>query len=627
MLFLLATCACSQPRGQYGVTLKVLHGRLAVDRDAFTLTSTFRDPRQTKKMIREQVRAALSAIPIPSLSPLRGYGWPDYIDAYATWATEDPARLDLGSAFTSSFWFADILKTSPDFGLVLNEDQLDPAGGFVSFSILPPFEATRIRLDLTGLSQPRATKRQHELRKRLAHLNGMLWSSEAIRKSIQPFYANLGLSPEVILQPRIQSIQIIEGQRIASIVLPAGQVRSRDIDRVLWDILSTPDFHRAMRTKSAWESKRVLDFERELGYAEGDEPYAVAYRVEELQSLLSGLGYSAILEPDARSGPVPYVDLLIQKGGSQPARPFHLAAGFEYKPGQGVSVLGQGQISTLTAGVGGPSGDVWSGDYASDFLGFGALHQRLGASINSSSTVERQRFLAGEKVDQTGTSGSARMEWQPFRDLDGFLLLFDLTASHSVVSAGAIRNQALNTLEWAAQLAHRDKFQVQPRVLLGPNFGRATLTAHTHRRFDHWEYDLNGRFEDATRSTPLFEQPSFGGEDTVRGFRADDAVGRRLWSEQSEWWFPVPGLGNWNPRSPQLASIVQQLRLAPFFDAGGAYQTVASKPGLREGAGIGLRLDLRLAVLKLDWAYGFGDAATGGSRGKFYFNIGLTVPY
>ena len=60
---------------------------------------------------------------------------------------------------------------------------------------------------------------------------------------------------------------------------------------------------------------------------------------------------------------------------------------------------------------------------------------------------------------------------------------------------------------------------------------------------------------------------------------------------------------------------------------GGAYQTVASRPGLREGAGIGLRLDMRVAVVKFDWAYGFGDAATGGSRGKFYFNIGVNVPY
>jgi len=39
-----------------------------------------------------------------------------------------------------------------------------------------------------------------------------------------------------------------------------------------------------------------------------------------------------------------------------------------------------------------------------------------------------------------------------------------------------------------------------------------------------------------------------------------------------------------------------------------------------------LRVNLKLAVLKFDWAYGIGNAATGGSRGKFYFTVGLNVP-
>src|SRR6202035_2521041 len=101
--------------------------------------------------------------------------------------------------------------------------------------------------------------------------------------------------------------------------------------------------------------------------------------------------------------------------------------------------------------------------------------------------------------------------------------------------------------------------------------------------------------------------PSFGGPDIVRGFRADDAIGRRLWANQNELWHPLP-------RWPKV-------KIATFFDLGGAYQTVGSYPGLRAGLGSGLRLDLRVAVLKFDWAYGFGQAATRGSRGKLYFNV------
>jgi len=636
-LFLLATCARTQPRGQYTLTLKIAGGKLAVDHDAFTLPSKFRDPRRTESFIRRQVRSALAEIPIPVVSASRNSTWPDYVDAYGSWATQDPARLDLGSAFCSCFWFAGILTQGPDFGLVLNEDQLDAAGGFASFSILPPFDAAKVPIDLPGLSQARARTRLRQLRKRLARLNGMLWSSEAIRRAIQPYYANLGLQPQWILQPRNQSIQIIEGQHLASVVLPADQVPAKDIDRVLWDVLNTRDFRRAMRTKAAWEPGRVIDFRHDLGYAAGDEPYVISYQLQELQLLLSGLGYSATLQPSARGGVAPFVDLRIQRGDSQEkSQTHHLAGGFQYNPGQGVSALAQAQISqlgwpfsdsTLSAQGGGPSGDLWSGDYAADFLGFDSLQSRLSASLSASSSVDHARFLEGAKLDEYRTGGLGTLEWQLFRDLDGYLLLLHLTASHSLVSVGPIPNQNLNTLESGLQLMHGEDTRIEPAILFGSSFAHFTVAANSHHRFDRWQSDITGRFEGATHATPLYELPSFGGEDTVRGFRADDAIGRRFWSLQNEVWLPVPGLANWNPANQQIQAIVQQLRLAPFVDVGGAYQTVASRAGLREGLGIGLRLDMRLAVLKFDWAYGFGDAATVGSRGKFYFSIGLTVPY
>jgi len=413
-------------------------------------------------------------------------------------------------------------------------------------------------------------------------------------------------------------------------------VPARDLGRLLWDLLNTRDFRRAMRNRNAWETNRVLDFGRDLGYAEGDEPYVVPHRLQELQLLISQLGYTVTLQPSPRTGFAQYVDLRIEKGTGAKAAKRHLAGGFQYKPGQGVSALGQAQIaqlsvplrnSTLSAQGGGPSGDLWSGSYFTDFLVFEALHERASARLNASSVTDRERFLAGEKVDEHRTGGLGELEWQPFRDLGGALLLLHLDANHSVVSLGAAHPQQLNSLQLGAVLVHREDVRFEPRILLGRDFARATATSNLHHRFDRWEYDISSRFENATRATPLFELPSFGGEDTVRGFRADDAVGQRLWSLQSELWRPIPGLENWAPSSAQIQAFVQKLRIAPFFDLGGAYQTIASRPGLREGAGLGLRLDLRLAVLKLDWAYGLGDAATGGSRGKFYFSIGLNVPY
>jgi hypothetical protein len=226
--------------------------------------------------------------------------------------------------------------------------------------------------------------------------------------------------------------------------------------------------------------------------------------------------------------------------------------------------------------------------------------------------LERNRLLDGVKVNEQSTAEFAMLAWQPWRGLDGNSFTLQLVPSHAI-----ILNQTLNTIQPGVQFVHNDfssqypsRTVIEPRVLIGLRFADCILTANTHRSFDIWEYDLSGRFEDAVGAPPLFELPSLGGADTVRGFRADDAIGRRLWSSQNElWWHLIPRL--------------PPLKIATFFDLGGAYQTTGSYAGLRAGPGIGLRLDLRVAVMKFDWAYGFGEAATGGSRGKFYFNVVL----
>jgi hemolysin activation/secretion protein len=122
------------------------------------------------------------------------------------------------------------------------------------------------------------------------------------------------------------------------------------------------------------------------------------------------------------------------------------------------------------------------------------------------------------------------------------------------------------------------------------------------------------------------ELPSFGGADVVRGFRADDAIGRRVWSLQNELWLPLRPASAQAPTN-KLEAIVSQLKLAPFFDFGAAYQTLGSAPGFRTGPGLGLRLAMDKIIFRLDWAYGFGAAATSGSRGKFYFSVVSNLPF
>jgi hypothetical protein len=597
LCLLAASCVCAQAGqspGQYWVSFKIVQGRLAVDRDAFCVPSSsvrFED------QIRSTVRQTIAAI--PSLSPdLRvDATWPQYVNLYENWSAADSSRLDLGTLFSSDFLFANILKQTPDFGLALNDQDIDPVDGTISFSILPLFDSTAVHIRLPAMLPPRQRTRVPQLRKRLRHLNGSLWSSAAIRNAFGPLYANLGLTPQILLFPTTQTIQIIEGSRIASILLPADEVVTKDVNPLLWLLLDTRRFRRA-------KGKRVVDLDHDLGYTPGDEPYLVAYEIQELQLLVSPLGYTLVTQASARTGASQYVDLTVQRASSAKPKPKSrsIGAGFQYKPGQDLSALGNFSWPPLSASIGGPSGTLASGSYS-------VAHLAYSVSVDAGVSEERNRVLDGARLNEEIVSDSATFAWNPWRALDGNTLTFQFTPNHSTVF-----DQTLNTIAPGVQFLHTNlasqypwRFSIEPRIVIDGRFAHSVLTANTHRSFDHWEYDLSGRFENAFGDLPIFELPSFGGENTVRGFRADDALGRRLWASQNELWRPLPRL------SP--------LKLATFFDVGGAYQTSGSSPGLREGVGAGLRLDLRLAVLKFDWAYGFGPAATGGSRGKVYFDV------
>ena len=234
--------------------------------------------------------------------------------------------------------------------MILNDDEIDPAGGSISFSILPPFDARTVEIDLPAMLECRRLTRLPQLRQHLARLNGSLWSSAGIRQALAPLYANLGLTPQIVVLPRSQAIQIVEGPRIASIVLPADQVPARDIDRVLWDLLDARQFRKAT-------GKRIVDFDRDLGYAPGDEPYLIQYQIQAMQLLISPLGYTLVVQTSARTGASQYVDLQVQSASSAAAKSKsrHIAGGFAYNPGQGFGALGNLQLESLTLSAGGPS--------------------------------------------------------------------------------------------------------------------------------------------------------------------------------------------------------------------------------------------------------------------------------
>jgi hypothetical protein len=334
----------------------------------------------------------------------------------------------------------------------------------------------------------------------------------------------------------------------------------------------------------------------------------------------------------------------------------YVGGGLEYRPGQGVRFFGLGQMSRLPMPAGGVSnvsvqaggqgtgGALGSVNYFADYLFFNTLHRRLSVQLTSASDLDPARSLAGTPgaADERRRGGLARAELEMFRDLGGSLLRFyaegrrDTVAVRPTLRPGEAR-QNLSTLDVGALYVFDSKevesprhARLEPRLRLGlglaggePRFNKLVTVGSLHQKLpERFELDFSGRVELAGRRTPVFELPSFGGADVVRGFRRDDALGRKLWSLQNEVWVPLPFDGE-----GLKALLRQSVKLAPFVDVGGVYDTVGAPPGVRWGAGLGLRFIQSPVVFKLDYAYGFGAAATGGSRGKFHFGVVTNLPF
>lgn len=331
-----------------------------------------------------------------------------------------------------------------------------------------------------------------------------------------------------------------------------------------------------------------------------------------------------------------------------------IGGGFEYRPGQGVRFFGLAQQSrlgfpfrdgSLSLKLGGQQGDALGAiNYFADYIFFDALHRRLSLQITTASELEADRALSGMLMDERRRGAMARLEFEPFRDRAGSLLRFHAEGRRATVALeprGGLPDlkQNLTTFELGAlylfetrETENPRRLRLEPRLRFGlglaagePEFTKFVGGGNFHQRLPRrFELDISGRLEFASRDTPLFELPSFGGAEIVRGFRRDDALGRRLWSLQNELWIPLPI----DEAATGFKSLLREkVRLAPFIDVGGLYLPRTSSAGTRAGAGLGVRFIYNPIILKLDYAYGFGTAATGGSRGKFYFSVGSNLPF
>ena len=331
------------------------------------------------------------------------------------------------------------------------------------------------------------------------------------------------------------------------------------------------------------------------------------------------------------------------------ARKNYLGGGLDYKPGQGVRFFGTYRRARLGPGdlslqLGGEGEALGAANYLVDYAFFGKLHKRLSLQFTGKSDVNAKRVLEGHHVDERRTGGNARAEYELLHDWNGQMVRLSVEFQRTTVALEETNKnpvkQNLSTLDLGAfylligsTTGYARTAWVQPRFRFGLGLGRGEPTfksfltsGNVHQELKNsFAFDLSGRFQVSTKQTPIYEQASLGGASVVRGFREDDVIGLKLWSLQNELWAPVPGTSK-ATEGPSVF-LQERVRLAGFLDLAGIYQSTNSRSGIRMGPGVGLRIKYNPVILKLDWAYGLGDAVNGKGHGRFYFTVSTNRPF
>ena len=117
---------------------------------------------------------------------------------------------------------------------------------------------------------------------------------------------------------------------------------------------------------------------------------------------------------------------------------------------------------------------------------------------------------------------------------------------------------------------------------------------------------------------PIFDRLFLGGANTLRGF-AFRQVGPQDVSGE-----PIGGNTSVNGTAEYSYPIIERVRGAFFFNVGNVYPNAyeVTVSSLKSDAGIGLRLNLPIGPLRLDYGYPIMTDSQAGRVGKFQFSVG-----
>ena len=131
----------------------------------------------------------------------------------------------------------------------------------------------------------------------------------------------------------------------------------------------------------------------------------------------------------------------------------------------------------------------------------------------------------------------------------------------------------------------------------------------------------NGAVESVRRAVdtvPIFDRFFLGGANTMRGFGYRKISPRDVRNE------PTGGNTYVNGTAEYSVPIIERVRGAIFFDIGNVYQDAYDFDfrDLKSDAGIGVRLNLPIGPLRLDYGYPIMTDRASGRTGKIQFSVG-----
>lgn len=297
------------------------------------------------------------------------------------------------------------------------------------------------------------------------------------------------------------------------------------------------------------------------------------------------------------------------------------------------------------------STDLFYNDYNNVSVNDLYSERRIGMRVGLTKALGTDYIIGGVNYTLQNIDTYNISPWTPppVREALGAPLLSETSASSLISQVGFslvvdTRNSAINPTKG-------QKTEFRPTIAGGPLGGEVSMyrlelshTRYIPGLFPGHVLELGGRIGVLSGyanqgNIPLYERYFLGGIYSLRGYRYRDVGPKSLSATQDG--EPLGGNTYWYATAEYTIPIIERLKFAIFYDAGMVYaqsyslnpnytmnyygKTVTASTGFYDSDfGVGIRLNLPIGPLRLDYGIPWHHGGDVSSNGRFQFSVGYT---